>query len=127
MGIFIAGYILLILSGIVFYYLIFTYSVKISAFLIDFIVVGLGFYISIKDKLDNKLDIPISVTVIIIYGILLVLINQKLLKISKLLNYIISFIGSAVALWLACDFITSVLVAFKVTDQIYQKYLLQKL
>ena len=55
MGIFIAGYFLLILSGIVFYYLITTYSVKISAFLIDFIVVGLGFYISIKDKLDNKL------------------------------------------------------------------------
>ncbi|HER4579198.1 TPA: hypothetical protein VKN52_001540, partial [Streptococcus pyogenes NGAS633] len=55
MGIFIAGYILLILSGVVFYYLISTYSVKISAFLIDFIVVGLGFYISIKDRLDNKL------------------------------------------------------------------------
>lgn len=48
MGIFIAGYILLILSGIVFYYLITTYSVKISAFLIDFIVVGLGFYISTR-------------------------------------------------------------------------------
>lgn len=58
MRIFIAGYILLILSGVVFYYLISTYSVKISAFLIDFIVVGLGFYISIKDKLDNKLAIP---------------------------------------------------------------------
>lgn len=89
MGIFIAGYILLILSGIVFYYLISTYSVKISAFLIDFIVVGLGFYISIKDKLDNKLAILLSITIVIIYGILLVLINQKLPKISKLLNYII--------------------------------------
>ncbi len=97
MGIFIAGYFLLILSGIVFYYLITTYSVKISAFLIDFIVVGLGFYISIKDKLDSKLAIPLSITVVIVYGILLVLINQKLPKVSKFLNYIIAFIGSSVA------------------------------
>src|SRR5699024_4964446 len=105
MRIFIAGYILLILSGLVFYYIISIYSVKISAFLIDFIVVGLAFYISIKDKLDIKLAIPISITVVIIYGILLVLINQKLPRISKLLNYIIAFIGSSVALWLALDFI----------------------
>lgn len=121
MGIFIAGYFLLILSGIVFYYLITTYSVKISAFLIDFIVVGLGFYISIKDKLNNKLAIPLSITVVIIYGILLVLINQKLLKFSKFLNYIIAFIGSAVALWLALDFITSTLSAFKIIGQTYHQ------
>lgn len=121
MGIFIAGYFLLILSGIVFYYLISTYSVKISAFLIDFIVVGLGFYISIKDKLDNKLAIPLSITVVIIYGILLVLINQKLPKISKLLNYIIAFIGSSVALWLALDFITNTLAAFKIIGQTYHQ------
>ena len=121
MGIFIAGYILLILSGIVFYYLISTYSVKISAFLIDFIVVGLGFYISIKDKLDSKLAIPLSITVVIIYGILLVLINQKLPKVSKFLNYIIAFIGSSVALWLALDFITSTLSAFKIIGQTYHQ------
>ena len=121
MGIFIAGYFLLILSGIVFYYLITTYSVKISAFLIDFIVVGLGFYISIKDKLDNKLAIPLSITVVIVYGILLVLINQKLPKVSKFLNYIIAFIGSSVALWLALDFITSTLSAFKIIGQTYHQ------
>ena len=121
MGIFIAGYILLILSGIVFYYLITTYSVKISAFLIDFIVVGLGFYISIKDKLDNKLAIPLSITVVIIYGILLVLINRKLPKVSRFLNYIIAFIGSSVALWLALDFITSTLTAFKIIGQTYHQ------
>ena len=121
MGIFIAGYILLILSGVVFYYLISTYSVKISAFLIDFIVVGLGFYISIKDKLDNKLAIPLSITVVIVYGILLVLINQKLPKVSKFLNYIIAFIGSAVALWLALDFITNTLAAFKIIGQTYHQ------
>lgn len=97
MGIFITGYFLLILSGIVLYYIISTYCVKISAFLIDFIALGLGFYISIKDKLDNKLAIFLSFTVVIIYAILLVLINQKLPKISKLLNYIIAFIGSKVA------------------------------
>ncbi|HDB3110101.1 hypothetical protein [Helcococcus ovis] len=121
MGIFIAGYILLILSGIAFYYLITTYSVKISAFLIDFIVVGLGFYISLKDKLDNKLAIPLSITTVVVYGILLVLINQKLPKVSKFLNYIIAFIGSAVALWLALDFITSTLSAFKIIGQTYHQ------
>ncbi|HEO0235714.1 TPA: hypothetical protein VA736_002373 [Streptococcus agalactiae] len=121
MGIFIAGYFLLILSGIVFYYLISTYSVKISAFFIDFIVVGLGFYISTKDKLDNKLAIPLSITVVIIYGIMLVLINQKLPKVSKFLNYIIAFIGSSVALWLALDFITSTLIAFKIIGQTYHQ------
>lgn len=97
MGIFIVGYFLLIFFGIVFYYLITTYCIKISAFLIDFIALGLGFFISIKDKLDNKLAIFLSITVVIIYGILLVLINQKLPKVSKLLNYIIAFIGSKVA------------------------------
>ncbi|HGD1239935.1 TPA: hypothetical protein ACINME_001375 [Streptococcus agalactiae] len=121
MGTFIAGYILLILTGIVFYYLITTYSVKISAFLIDFLVVGLGFYISIKDKLDNKSAIPLSITVVIIYGILLVLINQKLPKVSKFLNYIIAFIGSSVALWLALDFITNALAAFKIIGQTYHQ------
>lgn len=66
MGIFIAGYFLLILSGIAFYYLITTYSVKISAFLID-------------------------------------------------------FIGSSVALWLALDFITNTLAAFKIIGQTYHQ------
>ncbi|HES9370866.1 TPA: hypothetical protein VPJ02_001748, partial [Streptococcus pyogenes] len=55
------------------------------------------------------------------YGILLILINQKLPKISKLLNYIIAFIGSAVALWLALDFITSTLAAFKIIGQTYHQ------
>lgn len=52
-------------------------SVKITEFLFDFIVVGLGFYISIKDKLDNKLAIPLSITVVIIYGILQIKSYQK--------------------------------------------------
>lgn len=121
MGIFIAGYILLILFGVVFYYLISTYSVKISAFLIDFIVVGLGFYISIKDKLDNKLAIPLSITVVIIYGILLILINQNPPKICKISSYIITFIGSSVALWLALDFITCTLTTFKIIGQTYHQ------
>lgn len=104
-----------------FYYLVSTYSVKISAFLIDFVVIGFGTYISIRDKLDNKISIPLSLLVIIIYGIILILLNQKLPKLSKFINYIIAFIGSAVALWLALEFITSVLVTFKITSKTYHQ------
>lgn len=89
--------------------------------MIDFIVVGLGFYISIKDKLDNRLAIPLSIAIVIIYGILLVLINQKQPKVIRFLNYIIAFIGSAVALWLALDFITNTLATFKIIGQTYHQ------
>lgn len=42
-------------------------------------------------------------------------------KVSKFLNYIIAFIGSSVALWLALDFITSTLAAFKIIGQTYHQ------
>ncbi|HGK8011313.1 TPA: hypothetical protein ACJ7A5_001617, partial [Streptococcus pyogenes] len=71
--------------------------------------------------LDSKLAIPLSITVVIIYGILLVLINRKLPKVSRFLNYIIAFIGSSVALWLALDFITNTLAAFKIIGQTYHQ------
>ncbi|HFZ7480617.1 TPA: hypothetical protein ACGPTX_002101, partial [Streptococcus agalactiae] len=45
----------------------------------------------------------------------------KLPKVSRFLNYIIAFIGSSVALWLALDFITNTLAAFKIISQTYHQ------
>ena len=109
MGLFISFYFLAIIMGILFYYLVSTYSVKISAFLIDFIIVGFSIYFALEHKVSLKISIPLSILGVFVYGIILILINQKLPFLGKFINYVAAFIGASVALYLALDFITNAL------------------
>ena len=117
MGIFLSAYLMVILMAIIFYYLVTTYSVKISAFLIDFVLVGFAIFFAVREKIELKYSVPISLFGIFVYGIILITVNQKLPKASKFLNYIIAFIGASVALWLALDFGSNLLYAIGILER----------
>ena len=63
------------------------------------------------------LDIGVGILATLAYGILIVVIHNKLPKISSLLNLVISIIGMSIAFPLALDLISSVLKVFGVVKE----------
>ena len=115
-----------VVAAITLFKLIAEYSVKISAYAIDFaLVFGLSTYY-IHQFVPNKmvtgwmvyvLDIGVGILATLAYGILIVVIRNKLPKISSLLNLVISIIGMSIAFPLALDLISSVLKVFGVVKE----------
>ena len=115
-----------VVAAITLFKLIAEYSVKISAYAIDFaLVFGLSTYY-IHQFVPNKmvtgwmvyvLDIGVGILATLAYGILIVFIHNKLPKISSVLNLIISIIGMSIAFPLALDLISSILIVFGVVKE----------
>ena len=115
-----------VVAAITLFKLIAEYSVKISAYAIDFaLVFGLSTYY-IHQFVANKivtgwmvyvLGIGVGTLATLAYGILIVVIHNKLPKISSVLNLIISIIGMSIAFPLALDLISSVLKVFGVVKE----------
>ena len=115
-----------VVAAITLFKLIAEYSVKISAYAIDFaLVFGLSAYY-IHQLVISKmvtgwmvyvLDIGVGILATLAYGILIVVIHNKLPKISSLLNLVISIIGMSIAFPLALDLISSVLKVFGVVKE----------
>src|SRR5574344_851746 len=115
-----------VVAAITLFKLIAEYSVKISAYAIDFaLVFGLsGYYIHqfVANKIVTGwmvyvLDIGVGILATLAYGILIVVIHNKLPKISSVLNLIISIVGMSIAFPLALDLITSILKVFGVVKE----------
>ena len=115
-----------VVAAITLFKLIAEYSVKISAYAIDFaLVFGPSTYY-IHQFVANKmvtgwmvyvLDIGVGILATLAYGILIVFIHNKLPKISSVLNLIISIIGISIAFPLALDLISSILKVFGVVKE----------
>lgn len=115
-----------VVAAITLFKLIAEYSVKISAYAIDFaLVFGLSTYY-IHQFVPNKmvtgwmvyvLDIGVGILATLAYGILIVFIHNKLPKISSVLNLIISIIGMSIAFPLVLDLISSILIVFGVVKE----------
>ena len=93
--------------------------VKISAYVIDFIIVGFWTYITLEKIIGKDYSILFSIISVIIYGIILIVISKKFETLSKVFHYVISFIGSAIAWTLTLDFITSYLTSILVLKDSY--------
>ena len=115
-----------VVAAITLFKLIAEYSVKISAYAVDFaLVFGLSAYY-VHQFIVNKmvtgwmvyvLDIGVGILTTLAYGILIVVIHNKLPKISSVLNLVISIIGMSIAFPLALDLISSVLKVFGVVKE----------
>lgn len=115
-----------VVAAITLFKLIAEYSVKISAYAIDFaLVFGLSTYY-IHQFVANKivtgwmvyvLDIGVGILTTLAYGILIVVIHNKLPKISSMLNLVISIVGMSIAFPLALDLISSILKVFGVVQE----------
>ena len=115
-----------VVAAITLFKLIAEYSVKISAYAIDFaLVFGLSTYY-IHQFVANKivtgwmvyvLGIGVGILATLAYGILIVVIHNKLPKISSVLNLVISIVGMSIAFPLALDLISSILKVFGVVQE----------
>ena len=115
-----------VVAAITLFKLIAEYSVKISAYAVDFaLVFGLSAYY-VHQFIVNKmvtgwmvyvLDIGVGILATLAYGILIVVIHNKLPKISSVLNLVISIVGMSIAFPLALDLISSVLKVFGVVKE----------
>ena len=93
--------------------------VKIASYFIDFIIVGFWTYITLEKIIGKDYSILFSIISVIIYGIILIIISKKFETLSKVIHYVISFIGSVVAWTLTLDFFTSYLTSILVLKDSY--------
>jgi hypothetical protein len=107
-----------------------TMSVKIAAYALDFaLVFGFACYlthVNIASKLATgymviALDIAVALLATLIYGVLIVIIHNKLPRLSKVLNFIVVVLGVSVAFPLTIDFITSILKVLGIMNTTWTK------
>lgn len=106
-------------------------SIKITAFAIDFFLIFfftiyyLHGLVSVKISSGNAVyfwDFVLGLVAVVIYGVVILFIHHMFPNVSKVLNYVISFVGVSVAIPLAISFATSFINMInsnvKVTDHI---------
>lgn len=120
------AFLLLIVFFIVFSFILFLrvfslialYSVKITAFAIDFFLIFFFtiYYIhglvSVKISSGNAVyfwDFVFGLLAVIIYGVVILFIHHIFPIVSKVLNYVISFLGVSAAIPLAISFATTLI------------------
>jgi putative conjugative transposon membrane protein len=97
--------------------LIALFSIKITAFAIDFFLIFfftilyyLHWLISVKILSGNAVyfwDFVLGLVAVVIYGVVILFIHHMFPNVSKILNYVISFMGVSVVIPLAISFATS--------------------
>lgn len=107
-----------VFAAITLFKLVSIYSVKLSAYALDFLLVFGVSAIYAHQLFINKLvsgwmvyacDIAVALLITLAYGILILIIHNKLPKVSYVLNFFIVLIGVSVAFPLALDLVSSLL------------------
>ena len=75
-------------------FLAYKYATLAILFGADFLFIGLASYMFLKDKLGNDSAIVATVLILLVYGLILYFVNKKVSILSKIINYIASFIGA---------------------------------
>lgn len=75
-------------------FLAYKYATLAILFGADFLFIGLASYMFLKDKIGNDSAIIATAIILLIYGLILYFVNKKVSILSKIINYVASFIGA---------------------------------
>lgn len=87
----------------------------------DFLFIGLASYMFLKDKLGNDSAIIATAIILLLYGLILYFANKKFSILSKIINYIASFIGAFFGAQLLIYMVTGILKLLGIFQNTYSE------
>lgn len=102
-------------------FLAYKYATLAILFGADFLFIGLACYMFLKDKLGNDSAIITTAIILLLYGLILYFVNKKVSILSKIINYIASFIGAFFGAQLLIYMVTGILKLLGIFQNTYSE------
>lgn len=102
-------------------FLAYKYATLAILFGADFLFIGLASYMFLKDKLGNDSAIVATAIILLVYGLILYFVNKKVSILSKIINYIASFIGAFFGAQLLIYMVTGILKLLGIFQNTYSE------